>query len=215
MLNFDDVNQYFDFLCEQKLTPEQFAFMYTLLLDKKDKYGRYYIEWNSSSKRPRHTSANVYKYADQVRPWNPNAIQDLVDRGLVYDYNGYTGGSKDSYPDRMEVSQEFAKLVIEPPHVLGEDLWDAYPNFLDVDGKKVRAKTCDKDDLIEKYNKIIQGSRKMHSKVMTALEYDKKYNGITMGIEKYVKSRQWEATIEEMSGSRNIVSNNQNQTEID
>jgi hypothetical protein len=214
MLNFDDINEYFDFLCKHQLTHEQFAFMYTLVLDKKDKYGNYYLDYNSKH-RPKHTSANVYKYADQVRRWNPTDIDNLVERGLIYDYNDQTGdGQRESYPDRMEVSQTFAELLVAPSHVLGQDLWDNYPNFIYVDEKKVRAKTCDKDELIEKYNNIINGSKKQHKKVMEALDYDKKRNGITMGIEKYVKSRQWEATLEEMEDAKSVVSNNQNQTEI-
>jgi hypothetical protein len=188
--------------------------MYTLVLDKKDKYGNYYLEHNANH-RPKHTSANVYKYADQVRRWNPTDIDNLVERGLIYDYNDQTGdGQKESYPDRMEVSQTFAELLAAPSHVLGQDLWDNYPNFIYVDEKKVRAKTCDKDELIEKYNSIINGSKKQHKKVMQALDYDRKRNGITMGIEKYVKSRQWEATLEEMESAKSVVSNNQNQTEI-
>lgn len=213
MLNFDDINEYFNFLCKHNITPEQFALMYALLLDKKDKYGRYYIEPDSKN-RPKHTSANIYKFADQVRPWNPTEIDDLVKRGLIYDYNDKTGEKDESYPDYMEVSQTFADLLVQPPHVLGEDLWQQYPNFIHVEGKKVRAKTCDKDELIEKYNSIINGSRKQHKKVMDALNYDKKRNGISMGIEKYVKSRQWETTLEEMESNKQVVSNNQNQTEI-
>lgn len=191
ILNFDDINDYFDFLCEHKLTPEQFAFVYTLLLDERDSKGRI--------KHNKHVTANIYKFVDNVRTWNQKEIEDLEKRGLIRNYNKKQGSSqKRTVPEYYEVTQSFKDLLVQSPGRVGEELWRRYPDWLFIDGKRVNAKTADKDEIISKYHRIIHGSYKQHVKVMRALEYQKNHDMINMGIEKYVGSRAWERVQKEI-----------------
>lgn len=194
MLNFNDVNEYFDFLCKHKLTPEQFAFLYTLVLDEKDEQGLFVFHADVKGNVMR-ASANIYRYASALGGWKVNEIKDLEERDFIRNFNRSQGSTTESIPDNFEVNDSFKKLLIEPPLKVGEELWREYPDFIVVNGKNVRAKTCDKDYIIKKYHRIIQGSLKRHKKVMETLRQDKSNHAINMGIQKYVESRQWEATM--------------------
>lgn len=193
ILNFDNINDYYDFLVEHKLTHEQFAFMYTLLLDERDSKGKI--------RNDHYVTANIYKYAKEVKKWNQDEIEDLEKRGFIRNYNKQQGSvNRRAVPEYYEITEGFKNLLIQSPLKVGEELWRRYPDWIFIEGKKLSAKSTDKDELIKRYHKIIQGSRKQHVKVMEALEYQKKHDMINMGLKKYVASRAWEPIEKELEG---------------
>ena len=117
-------------------------------------------------------------------------IDDLINRGLVIDLNV----SKERYADSMMVSDKFLKDFAISSKNCGEELWNTYPWYFYSDDKQFPAKSADKDDLIEMYYRRINHSVSEHKRVMAILSVLIKNDTITMGIQKWVASEQWNAS---------------------
>lgn len=192
ILNFNSIDDYMEFLYEYGIDFEQFAFLMLLITDNIN---------NTDDNGTYRKRAHIYKFSSKVRQWNVDKIRDLEEKGLIIDHNTKHGsGASQLYPDMFEIEENFKEQLIASKENITEEFWKAYPKYLIIDGKQVRAKSlsCDKEDLMNRYYRIIQGSRKVHENIMKALEHDKRRGNITVGIEKYINSRQWEDTWEEM-----------------
>ena len=166
-----NVKDYTDVLCRLKISPNQF-----------------YICWLIHS-RDRVSTIKYYE-ENQFNRFTPADIEELLRRDFLL---SLTKDKSEYNLDCFTVTPKFTDSLIVDEDEAGEELWNTFPSWLMVKQNKVSAKSCDKDDLIEKYAKKIKGSFKKHKKVMSALEeYIKRNNGYaTMGIEKFVNSEQW------------------------
>lgn len=165
--------KFLDALCRLQITPTQFYLMYLL-------HTRKY--------------ADISTYHEKVGEFPVREVDDLIDRGLVIDMNK---PGEPIYADLLSLTDAAQTLMFVATQECGEDLWTSYPSFIIVNGSNVPAKTCDKDEIMDLYGDVIAYNPVLHRRVMEVIDYAKRNGLITMGIEKWVKSRQWE-TVEEL-----------------
>lgn len=161
-------------LCRLKISPTQWWFMYLL-----------------------HTKnyPAMLQYIEEVKPFPKADIEDLLERGFIIDLNRPEG---EVWADLFSLTDKGQTLMFIHTNDAGEELWAKYPNFIMVDAARVSAKTVDKDDLMETYADIISHNPVYHRRVLELLEYAIRNGMINMGIEKWVRSRQWESLEELM-----------------
>lgn len=198
-----NTKEYVDILCKLKISPEQF--LICMLINDKD-------------------MASAIKYVDQNKEhkFKHEQIDDLVDRGFLVrlgirkpnpsmDVIGHKAYVSDYNIDCFAVTHIFASNFLIDGEDAGNEFWAAYPSWLKVKNQKVSAKSCDKDDLADKYAKKIKGSKKKHKFIMDIVhEYSRRNDGYAlMGIEKFVGSEQWDILYLEYedAGEGDIVNN--------
>lgn len=175
-----DINKFIDFLCKNQLTPNQFTFCYLLCTDD--------VVKRTSNEIAFSNKGNIYKYFNEIGAIV--SIQDiryLEDRGFIVD----TNKKGDTYYDNFVVTQTLIDLLFGKEEDF-EDLWKLYPAFIKIDGRSIPAKSCNPDELSKKYFIILRKTSFTHSDVIETLKYCKENDLISMGIEKWVMSRQWE-----------------------
>lgn len=169
---FVETDKLVDFLTKNKLTVGQFMFCYLT----------YTKDWK-----------NIYRYNEETVGFNPKELADLEERGLVRNLNK----DGEDFCDMYIISQGLFKNIYIDLDVAGEELWETYPPFLYVDTKRVPARSCDKDALIKTYLRRIKNSKKKHEAVLTTLKKAITEDRVSMGIEKWVTSAQWESLEQE------------------
>lgn len=178
-------NETLDFLCENKLTLNQFAIC--LLVYKKDTATIIRIS-NEIGKLGDYLIPNGVD--EQGKKKYKKELIDLIDRGFIK----LTFVDKDDrYAlDNFEVTERFTKNFIKDEDIF-EEFWKEYPRFIFVNGLEYPAKSTDYEELKEKYIKAIKNSRRKHKEIIEKLkEFKSTNNYALMGIEKFVGSRQWD-----------------------
>jgi hypothetical protein len=174
MIAFETPKELVDFLAKHRLSSDQFLFMFLI-----------YTEDYTS----------LYKYTENVKGLMPQEIQDLVRRGYLINANR----DPDQYwADSFVVTETFTSEIFKNANDAASEFWNTYPSVIYVDGRRFSGKTADKEEFFERYMKKIGYSNRRHSKVMSALKYGIDRNVITMGIDKWFKSEQWNQLEEEM-----------------
>ncbi|WP_263835143.1 hypothetical protein [Salinibacter sp.] len=95
-----DLDDMFAVLEKFDITMEQFMLPYILFLDQRE---------HPEGPLPRGNSAVafIYRYSENVRAWPRASIQELVDKGLLENYND----GETVYPDNLDVTDKFAEAV--------------------------------------------------------------------------------------------------------
>jgi hypothetical protein len=175
-----------DFLCKHKITFNQFAIC--LLIYKKDTatiirineeigvIGNYLIHKGVNS-----VGKKLFK----------TELDDLIDRGFI---THVFVDKRDEYSlDNYIVNDKFKEGFLDEEGDMFEELWQAYPKMMYINGIEYPSKTGDYEELKEKYIRLIKNSKRRHKEVLSKLEIHKSLNRYAfMGIEKYIGSRQWE-----------------------
>lgn len=168
---FVDTEKLIDFLAKHKITFGQFIFCYL----------HYTKDFDS-----------IYKYVNEVRPWTSEEIRDLEKRKMMRNLNQ---GESDDFSDMYVIEDWFLKEIFIGTEQAGRELWDEYPPFFSMDGRRVPARSCNYDVLIKTYIRRIKNRKDIHENIMKVLRQAKKEDRISMGIEKWVSSAQWEALL--------------------
>lgn len=99
---------------------------------------------------------------------------------------------------KIPFNKNFVKRYFKEANVLGKELFEGYPPFIDIRGRKVSIRNIAKiygvstfDDFCKYYAKEIKNSVDTHNKVMEALEFGKENNLISYGIHEFIVSRKW------------------------
>lgn len=166
-----DVDKYVELLCKAQISTDQFLICTLIHLKDYKSMERYKAEYENFR-------------VEHVR----FQIRDLMDRGFIVPTR------KGHYEiDELFVTPLFTALVFIDPEDSGTEIWEVYPKWLFLDNKKISAKSCDKDDLIERYNGKIKRNIIKHKKIISLIENFKSNNDYAeMGIEKFVASEHWE-----------------------
>lgn len=162
---------YVKLLCELKISPEQF--LICMIVNDKDG-----------------ASAIRYRNENPEHRFKHEQVDELLERGFLVRIST----DRHIYNlDHFAVTGMFTSEFLVDNEDAGDELWELYPSWLKVKGQKVSAKSCDKDDLVEKYAKKIKGSKKKHKEIMEIVrEYaHRNDNYALMGIEKFVASEHW------------------------
>lgn len=175
-----DLEKWITFIHKVKLTPGQYAFL--AIMHEKNYKLIYMLK---------EISKNVL---------TKDELHDLIDRDYLYNWND-TGAYK---LDQFELTDKCRHMFdTNCAWVLAEQFIEAYPKWININGKQVPARSCDLDALEkEYYARIVK--RGMHEKVMEQLNWAVKNRKISMGIEKWFSSRQWEA-LEEMRQATTVI----------
>lgn len=114
-------------------------------------------------------------------------------------------------------NKNFVKMYIRESNEIGKEFFDAYPPFININGKLCSIKNFTKanlysfDEFCLFYAKQLKSATATHERVMEALEFAKEKNLINYTILEFISSRKWEE-IEYIRSSGNI--NGYNNTEL-
>lgn len=107
-------------------------------------------------------------------------------------------------PASVSLNKRFLDKLWRYACVLGKELWAAYPNIGNVDGKEIPLKTIKKlsceEELYTKYAKSIGHDPKKHKEVLSLIEWsvDNRTSFTNMSLESFVLGRIWESIKEFM-----------------
>lgn len=169
---FVNTSRYVDFLVEHDISADQFILMWLIY---------------------RNDMHSILRYNEKGPGFRPSDVRRMIERGWLIDLN--EGDEKMIIVEgvyKLLITESFRELILIDSDEALDDLWKLYPPFIDLDGKRVPAKSVDKDRLAADYGRIIQNDVYQHRYVKRMLEEAVKAGMISMGIEKWVKSRQWE-----------------------
>jgi len=117
----------------------------------------------------------------------------------------------------IQFNKNFMKMYIRESNEIGKELFDAYPPFININGKMCSIKNFTKAGLFTfeefclYYSKAIKNASITHEKVMEALEYGKENNLINFSILEFIASHKW-IEIEYIRDSGNV--NGYNNSEL-
>lgn len=114
-------------------------------------------------------------------------------------------------------NKNFLKMYVRESNEMGKELFDAYPPFININGKLCSIKNFTRaglftfDEFCLYYAKAIKSAGITHDRVMEALEFGKENNLINYSILEFIASHKW-VEIEYIQGSGNV--NGYNNSEL-
>lgn len=109
----------------------------------------------------------------------------------------------------IPLNKNFIKMYIRESNEIGKEFFDAYPPFININGKLCSIKNFTKanlysfDEFCLFYAKQLKSTAATHQRVMEALEFAKEQNLINYTILEFISSKKWEE-IEYIRNSGNI-----------
>jgi hypothetical protein len=166
--------QWVDFLCKHKMSPTQFLFLYII----------YENDYPA-----------LYKYVQENGGFDMSELNDLEERGYMINDNPNLASS---LADCYTVTDKFIKeLYNTDVNTAYEEFFEAYPVQIYVDGRRLPGRNATLKTRTY-YKKKIATKRALHKKVMECLEYAKRNNLVTMGMEKWIETEQYRSILELM-----------------
>ena len=172
-----EINTLLNLLITYNITAEELLVVYlTFLARDEEGHPEYFSKWfsNGGSSRLR------------------TIFESLKEKGLILkDYN------PDTYdPNDIRFNKNFLRSWIKNSGEMGQELFDAYPTFLETPSKWYPLKNIAKkyntlDEFFFAYSSAIKHNPDTHKKVMDLLEWGKANNYITYGITEFVISQKW------------------------
>jgi len=126
----------------------------------------------------------LYKIANEGTVFPQPKLDELEEKGLIVDTNP---GAQTKYSDFYEVTDKFVSKFYSASTIDGEEFWNAYPGFINIDGKRMPVKGVNKEELTRWYHKSI-GSKYDHKRVMAALHYARDNKLIHMRIDRWLQA---------------------------
>ena len=124
-------------------------------------------------------------------------FESLKEKGIILkDYN------PDTYdPNDIQFNKNFLKSWLKNSGWMGQELFEAYPAWGNINGKLIPLKNVAKkvstlDEFFFMYSSSIKHNSETHKKVLEILEWAKENGKITSGILDFVISQQWKDLIE-------------------
>lgn len=142
-------------------------------------------------------------------------FNSLKDKQLIHkDYN------PEIYkPNEIEFNKSFLKSWLKNSAVYGRELFDAYPPFININGRYAPLKDISKkfsslDDFFFFYSTQIGNNPEKHKEVMDILNWSKENGHLNFGILSFVISNQWDA-LKELRDNPEIAPISQSSIYID
>ena len=165
-------------LCQElKLTARQLMFVKILYRDPK-----------LDAKEWRLKSYEMSLRFQDLSPLTEDELTDMVERDIIIDLN--TSGGK-VYYDCFEINPKYKKKFSMNIVSWVSELFDVYPKFFYMEGRRFNAITTSEDDIAEYYLKAIGKRRETHEEVISLTKTAAEDSMITMGIEKFIKTKHW------------------------
>lgn len=161
------------------LTSEELLLVYlTLLARDEESHPEYFVQWFE------HGGKNRLR----------DLFNSLKEKGVILkSYN------PESYiPNEIEFNSRFLKFWTKYSGELGRELFEAYPPFININGRYVPLRDISKkfnsvDDFAFYYATKIGHNIDTHKEVMEILEWAKSNDLLNFGILNFVVSEQWKA----------------------
>jgi len=184
---FYDIQKHTELLCEYKITPNQFYFLWILTTKRYEMLYKYLQQSLPQEEQIRveAESKKIGKPVPSSHSFKAEEIKDLVNRGFI---KLLKGSFKDEL-DMYEVTPKFFKKIFVSTNLAGEELWEIYPPFLYINGNRVSARGADKEKLIDAYAKKIKNNLELHIKVLDIVKANR--DSLNMGIDKFVNTEYW------------------------
>ena len=188
---FEDINKYVDILIDLDITPTQFLILW--LIENKDE-------------------ANIKKYKDKFGDFNVDAIIDLIDRGLIEDFGVVKDNKRTFNIYDFLVTEAYRSRTTVDKYDAVEELIEAFPNFMVINGVKIAAKSYDIEGLSKIYLPCHKNSRLKHQKIIdiTKRYFATKNNIADRKIENYITGRYWkiyEELLDNGQASKDLIQN--------
>lgn len=160
------------------LTAEELLLCYlTFLARDEEDHTEYFTRWFSNGGQTR------------LR----DLFNSLKEKGIIHkNYNPSTYN-----PNDIEFNKNFIKGWIKNSGQLGQELFSAYPPFVNINGRMCSLRNISKkfnslDEFYFYYSTAIGHSVEKHKEVMEILEWGKNTNNIKYSCLEFVASKKWE-----------------------
>lgn len=176
---FDIDKETIDFLCKNKLTFTQYCIC--LLIHKKDATTIIKLQHEVGYIGDSLIAQEDGKYKTE--------FLDLVDRGFIKRIRTAPKGEPKLLDD-FALTAKFEEDWIAPIERAPQEFFDVYPNHVLVNGIDYPAKSCDFDEMSEKYLKAINHSIRKHREILPKIKALGQYAPV--GIMKAIGGRLWD-----------------------
>jgi len=109
-------------------------------------------------------------------------IDLLEDKGYI-EFDGHKGLKN------CIVSKEFIDALYLDIDKAGQEFFDAYPSYLEVNGRQILAKKGDKDLLMQQYCEDISYDAEKHQLILKAMKIAKQKGILNMAIRNFIESK--------------------------
>ena len=123
-----------------------------------------------------------------------NLFESLKEKGIIH--KNYNTNIWD--PNQIEFNKTFIKSWAKNSLEMGQELFEAYPSFINIQGRYAPLKDVSKrfsslDEFFFFYSTQINHNPEKHKNVMEILDWAKENGFITFGILSFVVSNQWKS----------------------
>lgn len=180
----DSILMLVDMLLKNKLTANQFIFMYLKIIKMDEK---------------------LYQYLETSNPLSRKELTILEERGFIVNVNPTVN---DYWADGYLVTKRFHD-AISPDHSYAEEFWETYPAFYNNNQKQLPLKNIAKHDFLNRYTMIVRSEADLHERIMRSLRYQKGVGEIMVRIDRWMDNCTWESIEQEIDHLRRKI-NGQN-----
>jgi len=164
-------------MAKYNLSADELLLVYlTFLARDEENHSEYFTKWFNNGG------------SSQLR----DLFNSLKDKGIIHkNYNPET-----YVPNDIEFNKTFIKGWIKNSGELGQELFDNYPPFVNINGRFCSLRNISKqfnslDDFFFHYSSVIGHDIEKHEEIMKLLKWGKENNKISYGILEFVNSRKW------------------------
>lgn len=165
-------------MSEYKLTADELLLVYLTFIAQSENGGNtnYFLRW--------YDSCGKYNLK--------NLFESLKKKGVIlknYNPSAYI-------PEEIEFNSNFLKKYFKLTGQLGQELYNAYPSYMYINGKIVSLKNISKifrdlNELYFKYASIIKHNVNKHKEILDILEWAKSQDLVTVSLPEFIISCKW------------------------
>ena len=168
-------------LCERfKLSPKQLMFLKIMIGDPSKIEGEQAKEIRKLAVK----FQTVFKKCNIT----PDELSDLISRDILEDYNK----PGETFFDMYELSGLWRNKLRLAVYPMPQELFDTYPLTITVQGKLFNGRNASPEDFAMTYLSAIGKDGDEHKKVLEDVEWATTHQLLTVGLEKFVKTRYWD-----------------------
>lgn len=165
-------------MSEYKLTADELLLVYLTFIAQSENGSNtnYFLRW--------YDSCGKYNLK--------NLFESLKEKGVIlknYNPSAYV-------PEEIEFNSNFLKKYFKLTGQLGQELYNAYPSYMYINGKIVSLKNISKvfrdlNELYFKYASIIKHNVNKHKEILDILEWAKSQDLVTVSLPEFIISCKW------------------------
>lgn len=165
-------------MSEYKLTADELLLVYLTFIAQSENGSNtdYFVRW--------YDSCGKYNLK--------NLFESLKEKGVIlknYNPSAYI-------PEEIEFNSNFLKKYFKLTGQLGQELYNAYPSYMYINGKIVSLKNISKifrdlNELYFKYASIIKHNVDKHKEILDILEWAKSQDLVTVSLPEFIISCKW------------------------